>query len=180
MAFEPEVRSTEVLATGQVFDVERVEFALRDGAGFTREIVRHPGAVAILAFDGADVVLVRQWRAPFGACLLEIPAGTRDAHGEDPASTALRELEEEAGIRAACLETLCTVWNSPGWTDQTTVIYLATGLTAVPRRPAGPEEEAMEVIRLGLDEAVAQLRGPGPVDASTAVAILALARREGL
>jgi ADP-ribose pyrophosphatase len=178
MGFEPEVLSTEVLASGQVFDVERVRFAVAGGDAFTREIVRHPGAVAVLAFDGHEVVLVRQWRAPFRARHLEIPAGTRDAVDEDPAGTALRELEEEAGIRAGRLEHLCTVWNSPGWTNQTTAIYLATDLTPVPRRPAGPEEEAMEVLRVTLDEAVASLQGPGAVDASTAVAILALARRE--
>ena len=176
MAFEPQVLSTEVLARSHVFDVERIELE-EGGRAFTREVVRHRGAVAVLAFDGRSVVLVRQWRAPLGRAILEIPAGTCDVEGEDLEATAARELEEEAGLRAGTLERLCELWNSPGWSDQHTVVFLATELTDVPARPCGPEEEAIEVLRVALDDALAMVTAPGACDASTAIAVSVLAAR---
>jgi ADP-ribose pyrophosphatase len=175
--FSPRVVRSEPLAWSRVFDVVRLELDA-DGRTFAREVVRHRGAVAVLAYDGGDVVLVRQWRAPLGHAILEIPAGTRDVAGEDPAATAARELEEEAGLRAGRLEPLCELYNSPGWSDQRTAVYLATELTEVPRRPSGPEEEAIEVVRVPLADAVALATGPAPCDATTAVAVLALSARE--
>ncbi|HUD68955.1 MAG TPA: NUDIX hydrolase [Acidimicrobiales bacterium] len=176
MAFEPTVVSSEQLATSHVFDVERLVLD-DDGETFTREVVRHRGAVAVLAYDGRDVVLVRQWRAPLAQAILEIPAGTCDVDGEDLEATAHRELEEEAGLRAGSLERLGTFWNSPGWSDQATVIFLATKLTEVPRRPDGPEERALDVVRLPLGDARALIGGTEPCDSSTAIAILALVAR---
>ena len=176
MAFAPKVVSTEQLATSRVFDVERL--VLDDGGStFTREVVRHRGAVAILAYDGRRVVLVRQWRAPLARAILEVPAGTCDVDGEGLEATARRELEEEAGLHAGRLDCLGTFWNSPGWSDQATVIYLATELTEVPRRPDGPEEHAIDVVWLSLAEATALVGGDEPCDSSTAVAILALLAR---
>jgi 8-oxo-dGDP phosphatase len=176
VAFSPRVVGSEPLAWSRVFDVVRLDL---DAAGrtFSREVVRHRGAVAVLAYDGANVALVRQWRAPLGSAILEIPAGTRDVAGEDPAATAARELEEEAGLRAGRLERLCELLNSPGWSDQRTIVFVATDLTEVPRRPTGPEEEAIEVLRVPLADAVALATGPAPCDATTAVAVLALAAR---
>jgi ADP-ribose pyrophosphatase len=176
MAFAPRILRSEPLATGRVFEVVRLDVEAGDLA-FSREVVRHPGAVAVLAYDGADVVLLRQWRAPLAASIVEIPAGTRDVAGEHPMATAHRELEEEAGLRAGHLERLCELYNAPGWSDQCTVVYLATDLTEVPRRPSGPEESAMEVLRVPLDDAVALVTGDAACDATTAVAILALAAR---
>ena len=176
MAFAPRVVRSEPIASSRVFDVVRLDLEA-GGASFAREVVRHRGAVAVLAFDGEAVVLVRQWRAPLAAAILEIPAGTRDVAGEDPETTANRELQEEAGLRAGRLERLCELYNSPGWSDQRTIVYLATDLVAVPRRPSGPEEEAMEVLLVPLDEAVALVTGDNPCDASTAVAVLVLAAR---
>ncbi len=178
MAFAPRVVSTAPLLTSRVFDVERVDLDA-DGLRFSRDVVRHRGAVAILAFDGTSVALVRQWRAPVGRAILEIPAGTRDVPGEDPADTARRELEEEAGLVATSLERLCEVWNSPGWSDQRTIIYLATGLAAVPARPSGPEEEAIVLEWLALADAISLTTDEDGCDASTAIAVLALARRLG-
>ena len=142
MAFEPRLVGTERVAAGRVFDVEAIELEA-DGERFRREVIRHKGAVAVLAVDGDEVVLVRQWRAPLATTVLEVPAGTRDVPDEDPETTARRELEEEAGVRAEHLERLCEVWNAPGWSDQRTIVFLATGLTDVPRRPSGPEEAAL-------------------------------------
>ena len=176
MPFSPRVVRSEPLAWSRVFDVVRLELDA-DGRTFSREVVRHRGAVAVLAYDGANVVVVRQWRAPLGHAILEIPAGTRDVPGEDPTATAARELEEEAGLRAGRLERLCVVLNSPGWSDQHTTVFLASELTEVPRRPSGPEEEAIEVLRIPLDDAVALATGTEPCDATTAVAVLTLSAR---
>lgn len=179
MAFTPEVVSTEVLARSKVFDVERLELR-SDATTFTREVVRHPGAVAVLAHDGDAICLVRQWRAPLGTAILEIPAGTRDVAGEPPEVTAVRELEEEAGVHAGRVELLCEVWNSPGWSDQRTAIYLATSLTTVQARPTGPEEAAISVVWMPLRDALDELSRPGPHDASTTLAITLLAARLGV
>jgi len=178
MAFEPVVVATERLLTSHVFDVERVE--LHAGTDhFVREVVRHRGAVAVLAYDGECVTMVRQWRAPLGVAILEVVAGTCDVEGEYLEATARRELEEEAGLSAAHLEVLCELWNSPGWSDQRTVVFLATGLTAVAARPSGPEEEAIEVVTMPLADAVGVVTSPGASDATTVAAVLALAARLG-
>jgi 8-oxo-dGTP pyrophosphatase MutT (NUDIX family) len=177
VAFAPRVVHTEHLVSSHVFDVERLDL-VADGEPFSREVVRHRGAVATLAVDEDDeVVLIRQWRAPLARVIYEIPAGTCDVVGEDLEATAVRELEEEAGVRAARLEPLCDMWNSPGWSDQRTVIFLATELTDVPMRPSGPEEVAIEVVRVAFADALSLVTGEGTCDATTALALLALAAR---
>ena len=175
-AFAPRVVGSEQLATSRVFDVVALDLDA-DGARFRRVVARHRGAVAVLAYADGEVVLLRQWRAPLAREVLEIPAGTRDVVGEDPEATARRELEEETGLRASSLERLCEVLNAPGWSDQRTIVFRATGLAEVPRRPSGPEEEASEGVRLPLADAAAMATGPDPCDAVTAVALLALAAR---
>jgi 8-oxo-dGTP pyrophosphatase MutT (NUDIX family) len=177
MGFEPVVVSTVPVEAGGFFRVEHLTFE-SDGARFSRDVLRHPGAVAVLAFDGVRVVLIRQWRAPLGRTIVEIPAGTCDVEGELLAATARRELIEEAGVSAARLEPLCTVWSSPGWCDQTTVVFLATELTEVPREPAGPEEAGIEVLWVPLPDALAMLDDDGPHDATAALAIRTLVMRQ--
>ena len=136
MAFAPGVVRERAAPAHHVFDVERLE-CTANGESFTREVVRHPGAVAVIAAEAGEVVLVRQWRAPLRR-VLEVVAGTCDVAGEEPAATAARELEEEAGLRAASIEPLCEVLNAPGWCDQRTTVFVASGLTAVPAVPGGP------------------------------------------
>src|SRR3990172_545145 len=126
--------------------IETVEFA--DGSRSEREIVHHPGAVAIVALDGNEVVLVRQHRAPAQRILLEIPAGTRDQRPdgmvEDPALTATRELAEEAGLRAATWRHLATFWTAPGFATETMDLYLATDLATAEDGQAEDERIAVE------------------------------------
>jgi ADP-ribose pyrophosphatase len=147
-----------------VFSVDRVTVATGETT-FEREIVRHAGAVAVLAVrDDGAVGLLRQYRATFDDVTWELPAGTRDVDGESPESTAQRELVEELGCRAANLRPLFTFMNSRGWTDQTSAIYLATGLEDVEREPAGPEETASTVHWLNVVELRELLERPDTID----------------
>lgn len=135
----------EEILRSYVFTVERVSVSGPTGE-FEREVVRHPGAVAIVAVNQRDeVALLRQWRATVGGDHFEIPAGTRDVANEQPLETAKRELLEEIGASSDDWLELCTFLNSPGWTDQETVVFLARNVIVSTATPSGPEESAMRV-----------------------------------
>jgi ADP-ribose pyrophosphatase len=158
--------STEVLQSF-VFHVERR--TVTDGvASFERDVVVHKGAVAILAVDDADrVAVLRQYRATFDDVNWELPAGTKDVEGEEPAVTATRELAEETGLVAAHVEHLFTYMNSRGWTDQTTDLFLATDLTAGDRQAVGPEESGAELHWLDRTQISDLLHRSAPLESST-------------
>ena len=161
----------------RAFRLVEAEFATAAGEGFTRTFLRHPGAAAIVAVDGEDVLLVRQFRPALGVELLEIPAGTLDRPDEAPEACAARELEEEIGARAAHLEHLATYAVAPGVSDEQLHLYLATGLTFGDRAADGIEEEAMTVERLPMAEAVLACADGRIRDAKTIIGILLAARR---
>lgn len=170
--------SEREIHAGRVRLTESV-FATPDGGRMKRDVVHLRGAVAVVAVDGDDVVLLRQYRTPVEGELLEIPAGTRDVGGEDPAGTARRELAEEAGLACESLEELGTFYNSPGFCDELSHVFLATGLSEVPREPDGAEEEWMTIERVGLDEAI-EMIGRGQIrDAKTIIGLLLAQRRLG-
>jgi len=178
--------ATEPAWAGRYLEV-RVETRQRaDGTRVRREVIAHPGAVAVLALDDDErLVLVRQFRAPTGRSLLEIPAGTLDrdpATGatEDPDGAARRELEEETGLRATRWERLAGFWTAPGFAGEYMHLYLATALEAVDGERAGPDEdEHLELVRLPWRDALAAVeRGELP-DAKTIIGVLWLARRLG-
>jgi ADP-ribose pyrophosphatase len=154
------------------------------GEQFEREIVFSPGAVAVVPvlFDAEGtpaVVLVRQYRAALDADLLEIPAGTRDVEGEDPATTASRELVEEAGFTAQHLERLASFYNAAGMTDSLTHVFVATGLSPAPRDLHGPEEQEMEVVHIALADAMTMIDRDEITDAKTLVGLLLVDRKLG-
>jgi 8-oxo-dGDP phosphatase len=169
-----ELVGADRLFTGFVFSLER-RFVRYGGEVFDREVVTHPGAVAVVALDASgDVVLLRQYRASIDEVIYEIPAGTCDADGEDRASTAKRELREETGFDAESWECLGAFYNSPGYSSQATTLYLATGLTLGARAPAGIEETASEVAMMPLGDALS-LVGVGKIlDMTTALALALL------
>lgn len=171
--------SEELIHQGAVISFRRGEFEGPGGQRFHRDIVRHPGAVAIVALDGDDVILVRQYRAALDADLWEIPAGKRDVDGEPPEITAGRELEEEAGMRAGSIEPLLTIHHSPGFCDEHGHIFLAQDLTEVPQRLDGPEEQEMEVARVPIADAVVMATDGRITDAKSIAGILATARKLG-
>jgi 8-oxo-dGTP pyrophosphatase MutT (NUDIX family) len=168
----------EVLARGARFTVARARFRAPDGSEFERDIVHHPGAVAVLPLhEDGTVTLVRQFRAALDTDMLELPAGLRDVEGEDDATTAARELVEEAGLAADDLEVLATFHNSPGYCDESVAIYLATGLRPVADDRQGVEEQAMTIERLALDDALALVDAGEITDAKTVIGLSAAARR---
>lgn len=167
----------ETVLRAHVFSVVHADVSASDGARFERDIVRHPGAVAVVAVtDGGSVVLVEQYRAPVDRWILEIPAGTRDVDGEPAEETARRELTEEAGYRADRMDLLAEILNTPGFCDESTFLYLATGLSAVPPERHGFEEQQISVVEVDLGRFDAMVDDGSIVDAQTILGV-GLARR---
>jgi ADP-ribose pyrophosphatase len=176
------VEST-VLHRGRYMEFRVDTIERLDGSRGTRDVVGHPGAVAVLAVDDADrLLMVRQWRVPAGRAMLEIPAGTLDVHEgviEDPDGAARRELEEETGHRAATWRKLAEFWTAPGFTSELMRLYLATGLTGVADgegRLAPDEDEHLELRHVALDEALRLVETGGLTDAKSILGVLWLDR----
>jgi 8-oxo-dGDP phosphatase len=166
----------QVLARGRIVTVRRDTVRMPDGAEVGREVIEHLGAVAVVALDESDrVLMIRQYRHPAGALLWEIPAGLRDVAGEPLLRTAQRELLEEAGCRARDWRVLTDFFSSPGITDERIRIFLARRLTVVPEteREYVPEHEEayLTVAWIPLKEAV---RGALAGDLHNGVAILGI------
>jgi nudix-type nucleoside diphosphatase (YffH/AdpP family) len=167
---------------GYIWHVVTAEYEAPDGARFTRDIVRSPGAVGVvpLVFDAegnASVVLVAQYRPPYERVVIEIPAGMRDIEGEDTAEVARRELIEEAGLSAGELVLLGEIYPSPGMTDSVTSLYLATNCTPTATDRHGPEEDHMEILHVPLVDALAMIDRGEIRDAKTVSALLLTDRR---
>jgi 8-oxo-dGTP pyrophosphatase MutT (NUDIX family) len=165
------------LYRGPLITVARGTFQAPDGETFERDVVHHPGAVSVVPVLGhtSEVLLVRQYRAPVDRVLLEIPAGKRDVAGEPPVETARRELIEEIGMRAGRLEPLAEFYNSPGFCDEHSFVYLALDLVPTKTDAQGVEEQHMTIERIALDDAPALIRNGSIVDAKTIIG-LTLAR----
>lgn len=170
----------ELIHQGQVISMYDGYFEGPDGQELRRDIVRHPGAVSVVAIDENDeVYLVRQYRAPLDQDLWEIPAGKRDVEGEALEITAARELQEEVGVMASRLVPLIDVHHSPGFCDELQHIFLATELREVEREVDGPEEEHMIVAKVPMASAITMALDGSITDAKTICGILAAARRLG-
>jgi 8-oxo-dGDP phosphatase len=153
------VADSVVLAHGKIVTLRRDTVQMPDGALVAREVIEHPGAVAVVALDDADrVLLIRQYRHPAAAQLWELPAGLRDVAGEPLVETARRELLEEAGCLAADWRLLTDALTSPGISTERLRIFLARDLTVVPEAERGyvPEHEEayLTVAWVPLDEVV--------------------------
>ena len=136
---------------GRIATVRVDRFRYEDGEEAEREIVEHPGAVAVVAFDGESIFLVRQPREPVNEpALLELPAGKLDEEGEDPLDTAKRELAEEIGKGARTWHRLTSFYTSPGFADEECHVYLATDLHDEPAEAA--EEERIEIVPVPIDQ----------------------------
>lgn len=160
--------------TGRYVTVRVDEVERADGHRTTREIVEHPGAVAILAWDGDRLVMVRQWRHATGRALLEVPAGTLEPN-ERPEETARRELAEEAGLAAATWVAGPRFYTAPGFCTELMHLYLATELSAT--TAGGDEDEALEPSWMTLPDALAAIDDGRIIDAKTIAGVSWLARR---
>jgi 8-oxo-dGTP pyrophosphatase MutT (NUDIX family) len=169
------VSGSDTVYVGRVLALRLDQVVMPGGRPATREVVEHPGAVAIVPLhDDASVVMVDQYRHAVGRRLRELPAGLLDAPGEDPVTTARRELVEEVGCTARDWSVLVDVVSSPGFSDEAVRVFLARGLVEV-GRSAGPDDEEadLSVIRLPLDDAVRQVLAGEIVNASTVAGLLA-------
>ncbi|WP_433651610.1 NUDIX domain-containing protein [Micromonospora zamorensis] len=175
-----EVRSREERYRGRIFDVVTEEVTMPGGGTGVRDLVRHVGAVAVVALDDAgQVVLIRQYRHPVGRHLWELPAGLMDVSGEELPAAALRELAEEADLTAGQVDVLVDLHSSPGFTNELVRVFLARDLAEVPadeRHERRDEEADLQVVRIDLDEAVAMVLAGEITNASAVAGLLAAAR----
>ena len=174
------VLDSETVFDGHVISLRRDTVAMPGGGDSVREVVAHPGAVAVVAVDDEGrVVLLRQYRHPVGRYLWELPAGLRDSDGEPPLETAKRELAEEVLLAAERWSLLTTTYSSPGFSDELVLVYLAEGLSDV-ALPEGftveHEELDMTVERVPLADAVQRVFDGDIRNAAAVVGVLAAAQ----
>ena len=165
-----EVLQSDELYRGRKIGLRLDRVRLADGRETTRDIVFHPGAVAIVPLlpDGR-VVLIRQYRHATGEVLLELPAGTRDQPGEAPIDTAARELIEETGYRAGKLTPLAEFYTAPGFCNELMHLFVATDLTVGDQ--ALMDDEAIGVEIVTLDAARARIVDGSIRDAKTIIGL---------
>jgi 8-oxo-dGDP phosphatase len=181
----PVTESAE-LASGALARLRKDMVRMPDGDVVGRDVLEHPGAVAVLALDTEErVLMIRQYRHPVGRLLWEIPAGLRDVAGEPLRATAERELLEEAGYRAEEWQVLTDSYSSPGISTERIRIFLARGLILVPESERSyvreHEEAELELAWVPLDEVVARILAGDLHNGVTALGILSAyaARHDG-
>jgi 8-oxo-dGDP phosphatase len=169
-----ETTSSETLHTGKIFALRRDRVRMPGGKDVTREVVEHFGAVAVVAMDDdGNIPMVYQYRHAFGRRLWELPAGLLDVHGEAAHLTAARELQEEAGLQASTWRVLVDLDSTPGFSDESVRVYLATGLNDVGRPEAHNEEADMTLEWCPLAEAARKVLNGEIVNAIAVAGILA-------
>ena len=174
-----DVSEARVLHAGRIFDLRSEQVDLGEGGVVTREFVDHPGAVAIVALDEDErVLLLHQYRHPVRRELWEPPAGLLDVDGEDAQAAAARELLEEADLRAARWDVLVDYYTTPGGSNEALRVFLARDFSEVPaaeRHAREAEELGMELRWVPLDEAVSAVLAGDLHNPSAVVGILAAA-----
>ncbi|TMK86990.1 MAG: NUDIX hydrolase [Actinobacteria bacterium] len=159
--------SPEPSSVRRAFDGTFIKVDVEEWPGGEREIVKHPGACAVVAITAeGEVLLVRQFREALRRETLEIPAGVLE-EGESGAECAARELLEETGYRAIRVEPLATIFTSPGFTDEKIELFLAEA-----EQVGEGTEEAVELVRMPLDQALKEVTGGAILDAKTAIALM--------
>lgn len=163
--------SSKTLFQGRVIDLIVEEVKLPDGKTSNREIVKHPGAVAVIPItEDGNIIMVEQYRKALGRSIIEIPAGKLEK-GEQPESTAIRELEEETGFACQSLTHIISFYTSPGFADEIIHLYLAEGLTKKEDKLDLDEDEFVEVMEVTLEEAIKLVKEQKIFDAKTAYAV---------
>ena len=172
-----EVLSRRTIHDGRIFTLEELEVRFPSGETGLRDVVRHPGAVGIIALNDRDeVLLINQWRTALGSVTTEIPAGKLEP-GEDPRECALREFEEETGLAAGTLDYVTSITPAAGFCDEVLHIYVATDLTEASGEHTADDDEFIDVRWVPLDEAVAACTGGLISDCKTIIALLMVAMK---
>ncbi|MNH87340.1 ADP-ribose pyrophosphatase [compost metagenome] len=148
-ALNEKIISTKPIFSGKIISLQIDTVELPDGSTGEREVIKHPGAIAVLAVRDGRILLVDQFRTPLGRCELEIPAGKLEK-GEDPLEAAQRELQEETGYTAGKISLLHSFYTSPGFADEIIHLYLAEDLKQGESAP--DEDEFLEVHEATLQE----------------------------
>ena len=170
MEFKEEMVSQETVYEGVIVNVRRDKARLMDGRITNREVVEHPGGVAVFAMDDQGrVALVRQYRSPMGEETLELPAGKLEP-GEDPRDSGLRELAEETGLVPGTFEDMGCLYSSPGILAERIYLYFAKDLTQGPTHP--DDGEFVETVWLPYQDLVDKARRGEIKDGKTLVGIL--------
>lgn len=170
--FEEKTLKRNTIFEGKIISVHVDEVLLPNGKTSKREIVEHPGAVAVIALtDDKKLVFVKQYRKPLERTLIEIPAGKIEPN-EEPHITALRELEEETGYTSEKLQHITSFYTSPGFADELIHLYFTNDITKLDKPIQGDEDEFLEIIELTLEEAEQYAKEQKIYDAKTAYAVM--------
>mgnify|MGYP001247232260 FL=1 len=163
---------TKKIFSGNIISVQVDDVLLPNGKESKREIVKHPGAVAIIPVTkNGNMIFVKQFRKPLERSLIEIPAGKIEEN-EDPEITAVRELEEETGFTTDTLTYVASFYTSPGFADEIIHLYYTDQLRPLTERVEGDEDEFVEIVELSLEEAEQYVRDKKIYDAKTMYALL--------
>ncbi|GLB58074.1 NUDIX domain-containing protein [Cytobacillus sp. NCCP-133] len=177
---EEKTLKTEKIFTGKVISLQVEDVELPNGKTSKREIIKHPGAVAVLAVtDDNKIVMVEQYRKALDKIIAEIPAGKLEP-GEDSQVCAERELEEETGYGCKEMEWLISFYTSPGFADELVHLYIAKGLEKKEDAASPDEDEFVNLLEVNLGEALNLLKEQKIYDAKTAYAIQYLQLQEAL
>ncbi|WP_066193091.1 NUDIX hydrolase [Gracilibacillus timonensis] len=176
-SFEEKTLESKPIFNGKIIEVQVDQVSLPNGENSTRELVKHPGAVAVIALTEENkIVFVRQYRKPLEKALVEIPAGKLE-EGEQPETTAIRELEEETGYTTDHLQLIQSFYTSPGFSDEIVHLYLADQLQVLDTPKLLDEDEFVERMELTLEETEELVEKQEIHDAKTVYALLYLKLR---
>ncbi len=170
---QEKIVKTERVFDGVLVKLDVHDVVLPDGATGKREVIQHPGACAVVALDGDDVLLVKQYRIAAQKMMLELPAGTLEPD-EDPAFCATRELQEETGYKPGTLIAIGGFYNAAGYTTEYIHLFVATDL--VESRLQGDADEFIEVVRLPLRQALTMIDSGEISDSKTIIGLLRVVR----
>lgn len=165
---------TEKIFSGNIISLQVDDVLLPNGKQSKRELVKHPGAVAVIPVtDEGKIIFVKQFRKPLERTILEIPAGKIE-QGEEKEITAVRELEEETGYTTDSLTYVTSFYTSPGFADEIVHLYYTDSMQLLDEPVPGDEDEFIELVELSLEEAEQYVKDQQIIDAKTAYALLYL------